>query len=294
MTQNSFVVAGPDSERGSVEAWSTKRLPLEPNGWRKELRTDIRQAVRVLTGRLGQTLYATYVSRDVSDFDVENVLFYNVGLSCFRGFTGDRARFERGFAEPPSPPQPLDGQQLHYQRYTFHDGSEDFQYWRRGRTIAEWDARCGVLRPSPKATEVWHWLKNGNRNAASQQERSWLGIRAIVDYPKTEPLWPLEIMKPLFDGVIAAFHSHDGTKLEEVSVRLADQLGIGGEEAASLLMDESAVVLGRRRLLWPWRDAVQWNPGDDRLVVGEIIVQRVTGNDCMLSGELFEVTSLAL
>ncbi|MDD5511149.1 MAG: hypothetical protein PHI12_10120 [Dehalococcoidales bacterium] len=98
------------------------------------------------------------------------------------------------------------------------------------------------------------------------------------------------VIKPLFDGVIAAFNGHDGTDMHVVTKRIAAELCTGQEEIVRLLEDEQMAILGSRRLVWPWREGIQWNPSDDRLVAGELsIAEFASQREWELSGELFEV-----
>lgn len=65
-----------------LEVCVTKRLPFEPKGWHLELRNTIKSHLKKLRGD-GVILQAIYKSIDPAFFDVEKVLFYNVGTSAF-------------------------------------------------------------------------------------------------------------------------------------------------------------------------------------------------------------------
>ena len=82
----------------SVEVWSTERLPFEPKGLLKRLRTDICSAVKGIRCGFEQILHATYVSPIRARCDVENILFYNVGTACFHQVDKAGLRFERVFS----------------------------------------------------------------------------------------------------------------------------------------------------------------------------------------------------
>ena len=90
----------------NVKIWSNIRFPLfgvyhKTNPWLKDLRTQIRQDLSHLKLGHGDILYASYVSSEKGFFDVENVLFYNVGPQHFRNLTRNGLMFERGITEPP-------------------------------------------------------------------------------------------------------------------------------------------------------------------------------------------------
>ncbi len=58
-------------------------------------------------------------------------------------------------------------------------------------------------------------------------------------------------------------------------------------------MDSRNAILGRRKLLHPFRQSVQWNPADDLLVAGELEVTRDSTAEMSsgFSGELYRVQS---
>ena len=94
---------------------------------------------------------------------------------------------------------------------------------------------------------------------------SALGLELNVELPAGNRVNLATITKPLIDGTIAAFHAHDDlATLSVVSERLQARLGVSSAEIRSLLGRNEAAILGSRRLVWPWREGVQWNPADDR------------------------------
>jgi hypothetical protein len=95
-------------------------------------------------------------------------------------------------------------------------------------------------------------------------------------------------LKVLLDGVVAAFHVHDGSRLSELAARHTT-VAPGGSPAAVVdrLMDPSWAVLGPRRLVAPYRTGVQWNPADDGLVAAEVLLR--PGAVVRLTGELWTV-----
>jgi hypothetical protein len=148
-----YVVAGPAD--GVVEAWSTVRLPFEPRGWLVDLRSELRHAVRLLTGAAGtgHHLAATYTSVDRYRVDAENVLLYNVGTAHF----GRPAllRIERRWEAPPDPPVALDGEGLHHHRYSVGAGVLPGA-WTTAGLVVQWDT--GPLAASghlSSAATVW-------------------------------------------------------------------------------------------------------------------------------------------
>ena len=113
-----------------VEAWSATRLQFEPKGWQREFRAALRDAVAAIppTG----TLRANYCSPDTASVDAENVLFYNVGLSCFARATRNGLQFERGYGLPRSTTPPMH----HYHRYESVASVGEFELWQPTAVLA--------------------------------------------------------------------------------------------------------------------------------------------------------------
>lgn len=76
-------------------------------------------------------------------------------------------------------------------------------------------------------------------------------------------------MKPLIDGIIAAFHGHIGGDERPID-RVAQSLHVSVDSVRSALMSSDRNILGDRVLLRPFGAGVQWNPADDRLVAIEM------------------------
>ena len=276
-----------------VELWSTERLPFEPKGWLKDMRGDLREALMKLECSPDEILHATYVSGVDQACDAENILFYNVGASYFARSSSNGLRFERAFSEPPPPPRLLKERVLHYQFYGPAKRQDGFAYWRSRSKLVQWEMSSEALGPSTSATSIWYWMKRGmsGTTAAIEGEPSRFGLSVTLHASSGWVLNPAALIKPLFDGIIAAFHSHDGSMLEQVSDRLARKLDVDASEVAGHLLSDSVAVLGSRRLVWPWGKSVQWNPADDRCVAAELLLYTGKNRNGLwrLSGELFEL-----
>ena len=280
-----------------VELWSIKRLPFEPKGWLKRMREDLREAVLMIECDSDEVLHATYMSNVNQACDAENILFYNVGASYFTRSSSGGLRFERAFLEPPPLPRPLKERFGHYQFYGPAKRRDGFVYWRSRSKLVQWEMSSEALGPSTSATSIWYWMKRGlgETGGVIVREPSRFGLSVTLHAPSGWVLNPAALIKPLFDGIIAAFHSHDGSMLEQVSDRVARKLDVDASEVAGHLLSDSVAVLGSRRLVWPWGKSVQWNPADDRCVAAELVVYTDKNRNGLwrLSGELFEVDEKA-
>ena len=75
-----------------------------------------------------------------------------------------------------------------------------------------------------------------------------------------------------------------------VAERLGERLGVPARDVARLLTANPTAILSRRRLLWPFRDFVQWNPADDAIV--HLRVTTVASPSWQLSAALTEVKAV--
>lgn len=269
-----------------VEAWSVKRLPFEPTGWLADLRNCIRESVLKMSCDSSELLEGLYGSQDQAYCDTENILFYNIGTSYFRGLTRAGLRFERSFAEPPQAPRDLGYAPAHYVRYRAVPVHGPFLPARR--TLAT----CQTELVSFDLMHVWLSVKraDGFAKARSKAHLGPFGLAIVIDVPSTHSRDAASVVKPVLDGLVSALHFHDGSMLDEVVGRIARLLGAGEAEIAGHLMKTETAALGERRLVWPRGRSVQWNPGDDCCVAGEVLMS--PSNDCerpRLTAELFAV-----
>lgn len=94
----------------------------------------------------------------------------------------------------------------------------------------------------------------------------------VTDTRKDRPASSLAyIVKPTLDGIISAYHSHEGTDGAAEAQRLAEA-GLGSTETLrDQLHDRRWAALGGRRLLSSFGPTgVQWNPADDLCVAAHI------------------------
>jgi hypothetical protein len=291
-----YHLAIADRVRGPLECWSAARLSFEPHGEMRAMRDALRAAAQGLTAGAGQVLEATYTSPLLDSVDAENVLFYNVGTGSFAGSTREGVRFERAFAPCTAPA----GAQLpiveHHVGYRVAARSAAFRHWRCGEPVASWrGVPVPPLQEFTKLSDVWLAMKRHAWDARGQLPAgdAPFALRVRITRGRTGGASHVAAMvKPLLDGIVTAMHRHDGRNLSDLGGRVARSTGATAEEVERHLMENSRAVLGTRRLLWAWRDSVQWNPADDRCVAAEVVIDEAgPGDTWSHSGEL---TSVAL
>lgn len=292
-----YLIIGPSADHHSVEAWSLERLPFEPKDWKRQLRSDIREALQKLSFIPDYYLATLYISPVDQYCDVENIVFYNVGSTYFTRLARHGIRFERVFSQPPTPPNSAANGWRHYLSYALINKEIGFTYWEPICLLAKWEyLPCGMLTSSSKVASVWYWFKLGigagrvQRLVRSEGVHAKLGLKVTIHVSRSAGINLTSVIKPVFDGIVAAFNRHDGSDMNLVAKRLATDLSIDQKEVICLSEDETMAILGTRRLIWPRGSGVQWNPSDNLLVAGELsLVDHVSKPEWELSGELFEV-----
>lgn len=245
-----------------------------------EYRSALRTALLGLDATEGRVLVARFASAETRPCDVEDLLLYNVGLSTFAHLRNEEIVLSRTYA-PAVPPEGDARLLVHHHQYevTGKAGTRP-----QGRVVAR-VPEIALRRPITVG-QVWHDVRTAGVEVERADRDDRPALHLTVHRPSNGPAM-LGMVKVLVDGVVSALHSHDGTELDMVAARLGRRLGVVAADVASLLTANSAAALGTRRLLWPFRDFVQWNPGDDQVV--ELHVQGVPSSSWRLSGT---VTSL--
>jgi tetratricopeptide (TPR) repeat protein len=283
--------------RNSVEVWSEKRLPFEPKGWLLSLRDDIRSAIADINCDQNQVLHAVYLSSILESSDVDNILFYNVGVEYFQqtGYAG--LRFERSFLPAPPPPTgSAIGSVQHYQRYMSEPKERYFEHWIQVRTLVKWNSSMTAdnmvkLKKTKNPAYVWFAVKSGTIQNVSEFQGIPLefGVRLKIRVPSWITSSFIDLLKPLLDGTIGAFHHHDGMHEESVAKHLTSILEVRAQDIISYLRENTNSVLGTRTLFWLRQDGIQWNPADDQCVATELLFENSNNDKVEYSGELFEV-----
>lgn len=272
------------SDRTRVDTWSSSCLQFEPEGWQRGWRDELAQHLREM--RITGALYAVYESEAKQPVDVENVLFYNVGPSAFRHLTSRGIAFERSFSAPTPPPHPTSEPVLHHQTYTGGIDRDWFRHWRLDQLFANWvdlplpEVNSGVLT----ASRVWARTLATTVGPSGPPARRF-GLRIRVSGIGPRPL--VSILKPLLDGVISAFHQHEGAIPTALVERTAVAAGLEPRVTFERLLSARQAVLGPRRVVRPTANRVAWNPRDDDCVA--CVVTAHPDGPTRMSGEIFSV-----
>lgn len=280
-------VLSPDIVRNQVSAWSTRYIPYAPCDWRREMRDELRKTIgHMRPGNKG--LYASYISNSSQFCDVENVLFYNIGASAFKGLMQNGLCFERGFGSVPQPPYEL----LNAKHYYHYEIGNELRIWNADGVLASWE---NIELPAPASTSkphlFWHALKRGAViRGRESQVPSKFGLSIELLIPENAWCNLAVLIKPMLDGIISVFHYQNTPSDPVMLERLSTLIDTSTQQAETMLTDESLAVLGARSVVSVYRQGIIWNPQDDNCVACKVhIIQQKNASCWQISGCLFAV-----
>lgn len=267
----------------NVELWSTIRLPFDRSriAWVEEMRDGLRRSLQAMNDG-GGYLRAVFAGPDDVGhpaFDIENVLFYNVGARCFTATARCGLRFERTTSNPTAP-LTLTGPVLHYARYESGELQHGFDHWSIEQVLASFSAVLPPISSATKVSVVWLAAKRGDTEVAGASSTGPIAVRLALRAPRASPA---TIIKPLLDGIIASFHAHS-ERSPGVCERVAAETGTDPHTVERLLADTGKAVLGGRNLVYVRAAGVQWNPADERCVACELRLEQ--GPEWSMSGSI--------
>lgn len=286
-----YYIKESSGEDNSVELWSTKRLPFEPSGWLLEMRNSLFSEIKKLNIKNDSALYAIYSSKEKGFFDVENVLFYNVGAGAFKEICQNDLVFERTEKSPPEISQELLKSPNHYQGYFIMNKDQLSPFWKKRQTIASWsNVPCPPLKVSTKAEKIWEVMKKVDIQLKRPQSVKRFGMSVDIKAPEGTKTNLSSLVKPLLDGIISSFHSHEVIKSNETVDILSNRIGVDQSKIKEWLYDSINDVLGKRNLVYLFRNNIKWNPADDLCLTTSLhFDDSLDEENWLLSGEIFSI-----
>jgi hypothetical protein len=268
-----------------IECWSSKRLPFEAQGWLLEMKQRLQQELSSIKGR--GYLYANFISNRADFFDVDNVLFHNIGNHVFNNLAVKGLCFERLYHRPPK--------LASKQRYPYYSSyrvlKKNDVLWKKDRVLAKWkNIALPSLDEIPDMNRIWFNMKRGNLSIRSHDDYFNYGLELVIHGPADRKVNLTSVIKPLVEGVLASLHHHNGALLQEVSKELSEKLNIEKSIVSKLLTETKSSVLGERSLVLPYQKRIKWYPNDQILAYVNITYKdTLESKDWEMSGELFGV-----
>ncbi len=250
-----------------------------------ELQSVIKQSIKELIVEDDEILFASYSENDKNRFyDVENMLFFNIGTSSFSNcckkqiaFVGDEERFispER---------QHTDIEERYYYSYRVTKVEELERILAEKKNIASWNRIPIDINIPQSATRYYATIRKNASNIIVNEtlsDKCLFGMKLDLTLPFKS--LPASVMKPLLDGIICAFHGEESRVTETINMMFGSTTPFINEASASLNL------FGKREYVSQYRGehSYKWNPEDERLQFAWITVH--LGKEASISGEIYK------
>ena len=265
-------------------------VPFEP---KKQDACDLKEEIRKTVGQLevgdNEVLLASYAEGNPKrKYDLENRLFYNIGSGAFSDIFCTYPK-EAAFV---AASKPNNGQYIYKYKVV---SEEEVKEYLEGKTlIVKWqDIPIGPKQGKDDKPDRYYEAIRRETDSIKIMiddpkpdhilDRAPFGIKIELTVPGSNKRLrpqPASVMKPLLDGVICAFHGEDGEKTKE-----AVKKRFGLEKNNNELFEASKLnIFGNHNYL---TKSNRWNPEDDRLQFGWIIVKR-EGKEYKMSGSIYK------
>jgi len=235
--------------RNFFKSNSDIRLPFEPKGDALKLKLLIREKLLQFIPSEYNVLNAKLISNSNDFFDVENVLFYNVGLGAFKNMCIDEIAFELIRTDIMTGYEYL---------YELTDKSSVIL----NNKIASFYAESIDINTSLKPDYYWSLIHNSNielydENFREQEFGLFIEIGVLE---KKKNL--VSLIKPMIDGLISSMHFQESID-NDVIVNLSGKLEYENEVLRNMFKKKDYSFLRERKLISKYRNGVKWNPEDE-------------------------------
>lgn len=263
-------------ESNSLIVYTQEILNFEPKDWRKNLKNDIVLALKEIIP-INKYLMAKLQTNEADFFDVENILFYNVGTSNFKKFDTKGVWFilDRSCAH----------QEFKYiHKYSFVDSIDNS----RANIIAEW-SNIIIDKPSTSKKPLDYWITLKKSDSIIVYKHNYekeFGIYIEIYKPQKESINIVNIQKALLDGIISAFH-----KVSFVDSTILDYLAAYTRTSSEFILkiiNNSVSCLPMRNVIQKYRCSIKWNPQDEKCVDTRIVIKDSDDDSYKFSGYIFE------
>ncbi len=236
----------------AFELHSDIRLPFEPKGEALALKEEIRRSLKFLNLFEYNHLNARLITSEKDFFDVENILFYNVGLGAFSHLMLDEISFSLEYdSNSPS------------NKYTYsYELTSKVTSEEINDVILEFSFELDKMTSDMKPLDYWHALNQGHIKISKLMNPNEFGLSIVIETPEKHRNIT-SLLKPLIDGLISAFHYQNSVN-QEILDYIAKKKYISEDVVLSQLRGKDYTFLGERNLVSMYRDGIKWNPEDEK------------------------------
>ena len=273
----------------SIIVFSQFRIPFDMPKSGAEIikifKNDLIKAINNLKPFENCILEARYGTTKKSFYDVENILFYNIGTSKFKPFTNQGVVFSAVSEEEIIDLRNkynIPDEYAHYYEYKLIKNKKQKEFTSLLAELKNISLKCLGITPAT----TWKTIKTNENNIQVYNSidcdcGDTFSIVLEIKKPKNSSFNIMTAMKPLLDGLICAFHNSQFTEdeLEYFSQKLNCN--------KSLLIKNSINVLGERKskYLQIYRNNVKWNPADD--LCNYVAISVKDGNGWSINGNIY-------
>ncbi len=259
------------------ELRSDIRLPFEPKGEALALKEEIRRNVKLLNPREYNHLNARLITNDKEFFDVENILFYNVGSGAFSHLRLDEVSFSLV----------CDSNSLS-NKYTYsYELISEATTEEINNTILEFSFEIDKMISDMKPLDYWHALKQGDIKISKLMNPKEFGLSIVIEIPEKHRNIT-SLFKPMIDGLISAFHYQNSVD-QDVLNNITKMKHISDDAVLSQLSRKDYTFLGERNLISSYRNGIKWNPEDEKCTKANIRQIKGLNNLIKVYGKAFSI-----
>ncbi len=282
-----------DCSSKSVSVISDFYVPFEPQKSNMEirekviaLRENIKSAIGKLVVEEDEILLASYSETDKNRFyDVENMLFYNIGTSTFSNCCKNQVAFigdEERFLQKKDILTNIESK--YFYDYKVVKKDTIYNLINKKNIIAYWEEIDVDLSIPQSAMRYYSAIRENAKNINIQQsfDKNFKLFGMKIDITMPNKNLPASIMKPMLDGLICAFHGEQGKTQETLNLMFGNSVGQKYGDSGNLN------IFGDRQYVDTYRgdNSYKWNPEDERLQFAWITV--IKGDKAKISGKIYE------
>lgn len=252
----------------------------------KQLKSDLIKEIKNLQPFDNCILQARYGTTEKKSFyDVENVLFYNIGTTHFKPFTKQGVTFsvvDEQEIDKLRKKWKIPVEYTHYYEYQLTATKNENSFTDLLAQFENIPLKCLGLKPA----NSWKTIKNEESkiqvyDKIDCEKKDTFALVLNIEKPKDVQFNIMTAMKPLLDGLICAFHS---SQFSEDELEYFSKILNCKKE---ILNSASINVLGERtsRYIQIYRNNVKWNPADD--LCNYVYISISNGTSWSLSGKIY-------
>lgn len=284
------------NKNNRILALSKFRIPFDLymlKGERKEnilsFRDNLISAIKTLTLNDGDILYGRYGSTDTVNvfYDVENILFYNIGTAVFKDLTQNGISFSSlNKSEIKNILEQYGNEFSCIYEYNLISSNESFG--EDSNLIAKWAPNVFCKFKGSKPVDYWKAIRNIDSeitifDSIDCNNGDAFALDMSVFIPKNTDINIATSMKPFLDGLICAFHGEE--KMEQDFSYLIEKVNCKEE----WLHNKKMNLLGDRQYLYKYRDNIKWNPADDLCKKVRIKLEVTDETVWKLAGKIYKI-----